>query len=477
MRFRSVGLRRRLSAAAASRLRTFCSGALPSTGNNGELAPCRGCFFRHDAVTSGLLRCIAGDYAGNAAFVSRQGRSDACDSVYFYCSPFMRLLHVIPDLDPRSGGTVSALVGLAIAQARLGWQVSVLTTISGDDFDCREITRLRTAGVSVTTISVNSRLSSIKPIRQAAAAAIADADRVHVHAVWEELQHQACLAAYHASVPTVISPHGMLDPWSLSQSRLKKRAYLAVRLRRNLNRATAIHCTTVAEANLIAPLRIAAPSFVIPNGIDLSEFQSTGETNQVIGGGGGHRQNTFSDRFPIVRGRQCLLFLSRLHPKKGLDLLLPAFARLATPDLILVLAGPGDPDYVDLLRQECQRLSITERVLFTGMLNGSERVAAFRAADLFVLPSYQENFGIAVIESLAAGTPVIISDQVNLADEIRDSDVGEVVSTDLDDIHQAISRWVADPLRCRRAGELGKRFASDYDFAIIAQTWKERLDR
>jgi len=109
-------------------------------------------------------------------------------------------------------------------------------------------------------------------------------------------------------------------------------------------------------------------------------------------------------------------------------------------------------------------------------LNGAERVAALRLADLFVLPSYQENFGIAVIESLAAGTPVIISDQVNLAEEICGSGVGQVVTTDVDDVHQAIVQWVSDIARCREAGELGKKFATRYDFATVAQAWKEKLE-
>lgn len=378
------------------------------------------------------------------------------------------LLHVIPDLDPVSGGTVSALVGLALAQHRLGMQVNVVTT-RWPGSDDSQVDRLREGGVSVTPLSARGRMVSIATLGAALRPAIEDAGVVHVHALWEELQHQACRLAQRLSKPYVVSPHGMLDPWSLGQGRWKKRAYLGWRLRGHLNRAAAIHCTTAAEARLIEPLGFTAPKWVIPNGVDLTEFASPPQPGAMA--------TDFVCRFPQVSGRPIVLFLSRLHPKKGLDLLLPAFAACGHPEAILVLAGPGAEPYVAGLRAHAIQLGIADRVVFTGMLRGQERVAALRAADLFVLPSYQENFGIAVVEAMAAGTPAIISGQVNLSEELAGQGVGQVVRTEVGDLTRALCEWLASSRRRREAGQQGRTAAVEYGFPRVAAVWRKKLSQ
>src|SRR5262249_7650969 len=140
-------------------------------------------------------------------------------------------------------------------------------------------------------------------------------------------------------------------------------------------------------------------------------------------------RGTFRETHGIPNDRLVLLFLGRLHPKKGFDLLLPAFARLKD-DTLLIFAGPSEERYQHSLKEEAIRLGIADRVLFTGMLLGSGKLAAFVDADLFVLPSYQENFGIAVAEALAAGLPVVISDQVNIHAEVAAAGAGGVVPTE-----------------------------------------------
>jgi len=372
------------------------------------------------------------------------------------------LLHVIPDLDPASGGTVSALVGLALAQRSAGVHVRLVTT-SLPGSDDREIRRLIAGDVPVNVVPVAGRIASIAPLRETLRSLVADAEVVHVHALWEEIQHQACRLARQAGTRYFLSPHGMLDPWSLAQGRLKKRAYLWWRIRRNLNGAAAIHCTTRGEARSIEPLGFTSPKIVIPNGIDLGEFEDPERP--------GATAEAFFDRFPQVSGKRIVLFLSRLHPKKGLDLLLPAFARCGDADARLVLAGPGETGYVDGLRQAAARLGIADRVLFTGMLRGDERVAALRAADLFVLPSYQENFGIAVAEAMAAGTAVIVSHQVNLSEEIDGRGVGEVIPTEESALASCLGTWLTDPERVQKAGEAGREFAKRYAFPRVAEAW------
>ena len=218
----------------------------------------------------------------------------------------------------------------------------------------------------------------------------------------------------------------MLDPWSLKQSWLRKRLYLAVRLRRDLNSADVLHYTTDLERDLAARLKLSPQAIVEPNGLDLSEFQSLPP------------RGTFRSRHGLPADRPLVLFLSRIHPKKGLELLLPAFAR-AAGDAHLVIAGPDDNGHGAIVKRLAADLKLSDRVLFTGMLRGADRVAAFADADLFVLPSHQENFGIAVAEAWAAGCPTIISDQVNLHPEVTRQRLGAVIATSIDPLAVAIS--------------------------------------
>jgi glycosyltransferase involved in cell wall biosynthesis len=259
----------------------------------------------------------------------------------------------------------------------------------------------------------------------------------------------------------------MLDPWSLAQGALKKKLYIALRLRRNLNRAAAIHFTTTTERDLVmGPLRLKAPAVVEPNGLDLSEFDSLPP------------RGTFRARFPQIGQRRAVIFLGRLHHKKGLDLLIPAFARGAPAAAILVLAGPDDDGYQRKVEQMVEENDVAGRVVFTGMLRGRERVEALVDADLFVLPSYQENFGIAVIEALAAGCPVVISDQVNIHNEITAARVGAVVPTEVGALSMEIASWLNDAKLREDVGRRGPAFVRErYDWNRIARDWVTIYER
>src|SRR5205823_5894989 len=154
------------------------------------------------------------------------------------------------------------------------------------------------------------------------------------------------------------------------------------------------------------------PTIIEPNGIDLAEFD------------GADGIESLKDQLQLT-GKFVVLFMGRLHYKKGLDLLIPAFARAGIPDSVLLIAGPDD-GYLRQAKKLVAENNLADRVKFTGMLQGEQRISTLANADLFVLPSYQENFGIVAIEALAAGTPVIVSDQVNLWPEIVAAGVGAV---------------------------------------------------
>jgi len=374
----------------------------------------------------------------------------------------MRVLHVSSSLDAVSGGTAIALQGLAKAQTSAGMDVSVVATwqsTSGEP----AAEELRQSGIKARVIGkAHGRLSNHPDLIPIVTEMVKQADVVHIHALWEEIQHQAGWVARELGVPYVFSPHGMLDPWSLEQGRWKKKLYMMWRLRKDLNHAAAIHFTSERERDLADVLQLrSATKFVEPLGIDLTEFQKLPETRGL-----------FVQKFPELKDKRLLLFLSRLHHKKGLDLLIPAFAQSAPPDWAMVIAGP-DEGYLQIARQLARHHAIDARVVFPGMLYGADRLAALADAALYVLPSYQENFGISVVEALAAGKPVIISDQVNIHPFISAARVGAVVPALLEPLSTALREWMNNqPLRDQAASRAVQLVQEKFDWRVIAQHWQ-----
>ncbi len=186
----------------------------------------------------------------------------------------MRVLHVISSLDPRAGGPSSALLGLATAQARAGLRVAVAGTWSqGESTTLAD--QMSAGGVSLRLIGpCGGKLKRHPDLGRVILDSAAAADVIHIHALWEEIQHQAARTAGRRGVPYIFRPCGMLDPWSLAQSRWKKRLYLAWRLRRDLNEASLLHFTSQTERDLTRPLKLRSPSAVIPNGVQLEEFEN-----------------------------------------------------------------------------------------------------------------------------------------------------------------------------------------------------------
>jgi glycosyltransferase involved in cell wall biosynthesis len=238
---------------------------------------------------------------------------------------------------------------------------------------------------------------------------------LHVHALFSYPSTSAMAQARRAGVPYILRSIGQLSPWSLSRSSGRKRLMLRLIERRNLQGAARLHFTTIAEQTEAAALGIGTPSMVLPLGVTLPMIDA------------------FEAEKPSD-GTVRFLFLSRLHPKKQLDRLLDAFGLLMArhPQACweLRIAGSGDPAYVAALQQKAGELGISERCLWLGFLEGTAKWEALRQAHWFVLPSAAENFGIAVVEALAAGTPVIVSPQVAVAESIASAGAGLISESD-----------------------------------------------
>lgn len=374
----------------------------------------------------------------------------------------IRVLHVIPGLDAVTGGTVTALMSMAVFQARAGLKVTVAATWVGEEPPRDGERRLVDAGATVRFVGPARGPLLLHPdLAGTLDELIAQSDVVHAHGVWEEIQHRAAAIARKRGVPYVVSPHGMLDPYNLAGKRLKKQLYLLLRLRKTLARAAALHFTDEVERDLAAPVTGGAPAIVEPIGIDLGEFASIPP------------RGTFRSRHPQVGERPVVLFLGRLHPKKAPDLLIEAFAQARTNDAVLVMAGPDADGYRAKLETLARGQGIADRTVFTGMLRGADRIAALAEADVFALFSHQENFGLAVVEALACGTPVLISDQVNIHRKIFEGQVGAVVPVNVAEMTSVLTKWLGDEgLRCGAAGR-AKQFVRDhYDAERVAEHWK-----
>lgn len=324
----------------------------------------------------------------------------------------------------------------------------MLTTTAGSDgrLDVplhQPIVRDGVAYVFHHVMAVGGRYGLAPSLWKTLRRTIATYDIVHIHWLYDFSSLAAARAAIAAGVPFVVQPSGSLDPYLRRKNQLVKRLYLATVGRPLLTRAAAVVFASEQERALASygPRR---REWIVPVGLDTSTFTRV------------PRPDTFRAAYPTVDG-PFLLFVGRLSRQKGLDLLLGAFARLAGEhqDLWLVLAGPDPDGYGAHLQALSERLGIQQRMLFAGLLTHEMKLAAFVDAELFVLPSYAENFGAVITEALACGLPVVMSDQVNIHREMAAAGVATVVRCSVDSVASGIASALGDMASRRRIATLG----------------------
>jgi glycosyltransferase involved in cell wall biosynthesis len=287
---------------------------------------------------------------------------------------------------------------------------------------------------------------------------------LHLHGLWEPLSASAAKMARRQQVPYVCSIHGMLDPWSVSQGALKKRLYFSLIERRRLAHAAALHFTAQGEADKAAPWTPPAPRrIVIPVLMNLAPFEQLPERSAAHA------------HFPNIPAEApWILFLSRIHEKKGLDLLIDAVARLPNKDAQLVIAGAGDSAYVQSLKNRARHADIAGRTHFVGLVQGLQKTALLHRADLLALPTSQENFGIVFAEALACQTPVLVTEGVDICQELLSSGGALLIRRDPEDIAGRIAALLTDPTAARAKGQAGRQWVfAHLAPQIIAQQWLE----
>jgi glycosyltransferase involved in cell wall biosynthesis len=308
----------------------------------------------------------------------------------------MRCLHIMPGLDPRLGGISAAVPRLAEAIRASGrYEVGVLAFCSAAE----GIESEGTHQFEVVRLSWPSAFSDIM-VRNKLHGIIAEYDVVHLHGLWQLYGWALLRAAEAQNKIILVAAHGMLDRWALANRRWKKLVYSVLIERRNLRRASCLHALTETEAQDYRRYGLQAPIAVIPNGVQVPESVDS---------------ETFYAALPELRGRKIVLFLGRLHYKKGLDLLCRAWAEIhgSFPDAHLVIAGPDSENTLARIEALVAKFRLSSSVTFAGMLSGSLKWAALAAATVFVLPSYSEGFSMAILEALALGVPVLITRHCN----------------------------------------------------------------
>ena len=288
-----------------------------------------------------------------------------------------------------------------------------------------------------------------------------EVDGIHVHGLWQQSTYLAARTARRRRLPYVLSAHGMLEPWALKNKGVKKALYSRFVERANVGEANCLHALTLAEAEDYRHFGAKGPIVVIPNGVDAPTTLSS---------------RPFLEQFPLLEGRRIVLFLGRIHFKKGMDILIEAWKGVSKEhrDTHLVIAGPDFEGTRAAIEAQVTAAGVEDRVLFTGMLDGEMKWSALVAAECFVLPSYSEGLSVSVLEAMGAGVPVIISEQCHLP-EVAKHDAGLVIRADAADLRAALMQMLDNSETTNRAiGERGRQLVvSRYEWSSIARQMRE----
>jgi glycosyltransferase involved in cell wall biosynthesis len=362
----------------------------------------------------------------------------------------MRVLHVISSMSQLRGGPSVSLHNMLRALRAKGIAADVATTDDDGDSARLDVPLDRFVDVNGQRVRYFPR----QTLKYAFSASLVpwllrhvrEYDLVHTHGLFSFAPLAAAWCARAAGVPYIMRPAGVLDTWGMkNKSRLVKATSVRLVEAPLLEAAAAVHFTTALEQARAADLSLPIRPVVLPTGV---EIEASGEPMEAIAE-------------LAAEGTRVILYLARIHPIKCVDTLLRAFSDIEDPDsrLRLVIAGDGDPALVAELQRLARELRLEDRVRWLGFTSGARKRWLLAHADVFVLPSASENFGIAVVEAMGAGTPVIVTHGCGLAEFVGQWEAGIVTDGTAHSLHAALKRLLSDePLR-RAMGESGQRAA------------------
>ncbi|MGD1805621.1 hormogonium polysaccharide biosynthesis glycosyltransferase HpsP [Dapis sp. BLCC M126] len=385
----------------------------------------------------------------------------------------MRILQIVPSISLVYGGPSQMVLGLSTALAAQNIDVTILTTDSNGDAGQPPLDV--PLDIPVTQNGYQIRYFRCSPFRRYKFSLkllqwlnqhAADFDLAHIHALFSPVTTIAATVARSNNLPYILRPLGTLDPADLRKKKQLKKIYVSLLEKRNIAHAAGLHFTTTQEAKISERFGLSTKDLVIPLGVNPPDkIENENLANYLQSQG-------IEIKHPMI------LFMSRIEPKKGLDLLLPALEKLLVEgiDFQFILAGanPQDPNYEAKINSQIKASPLAKCTIITGFVTGKIKTSLLQIADLFVLPSYYENFGIAVAEAMVAGTPVVISDQVHICQDVVRAEAGWVGGCQIEDMATLIKSALQNEAERKRRGLNAKELAKNsYSWqAIATQTIK-----
>jgi glycosyltransferase involved in cell wall biosynthesis len=379
----------------------------------------------------------------------------------------MKVLQIVPSISLIYGGPSQMVIGLSSALALQGVEVTILTTNSNGDvgqppLDVPLKKPILENGYQVIYFPCSPfrRYKFSLGLLNWLAKEAEHYDIAHIHALFSPVSTAAATVCRRKKLPYLLRPLGTLDPADLLKKRHLKKIYAVLLEKPNLAGAAGVHFTSEQECQISERFGIHTQDYVVPLGVNL--LKSLPEKGKI------------SHQLGIPNQAPLILFMSRIDPKKGLDLLLPALETLLKKgiDFHFVLAGsnPQDPSYETQIQQQIQGSVLAKHTTITGFVEGEVKLGLLQDADLFVLPSYYENFGIAVAEAMAVGTPVVISDQVHIWETVEKETAGWVTPCNVTDLSQTLQIALQNPHeRLKRGKNAFSLMIEQYSWDAIAQ--------
>lgn len=370
----------------------------------------------------------------------------------------MRVTHTLAYLGKDKGGIAAAIPPLLEACSNHGPSTEIVSQTWPEEESVELPGNVYSYYVQMAT---NSKFGYSHELRRVLRQRlVCGADLIHSHNLWMYINYLSAELASSLKKPHLITPHGALEPWALAHSARKKKLARFLFQDRGLKKAACVHALSLPEAVNIRALGVETPIAVIPNGVDLTAYSSLPVRTALV------------DRFPQLADQKLILFLGRIHPKKGLIHLIEAWGRLARrfPEWHLVIAGPDEVSHRASLERMTRSLDVSSRISFIGMVAGDDKVEVLSACDIFVLPSFSEGFSMAVLEAMACKLPILLTSTCNFH-EAAEVGAAVEVSPEAQSVQQGLGSLLE--MTDREREEMGMRgnslVAGKYSWKHVAK--------